>query len=178
MIYISTELSHHGVKGMKWGVRKEKYSKKKEAKRSYMDMDKDLRKLESEEYGKYREHIKKTADLHSKITKSAKASYKSGEIDKETYKKIKRASRNEMYASDRNAEYKMAIGQYQLQKARKANHLLYIEDVYGKEHKKYEKGKKALESATEYWSTGNSTYAVSQGSDGRYKVTRTDIYVY
>lgn len=62
MIYYTNELSHHGVKGMKWGVRKQEYAQKRQARKE----EKHINKVT-----KYRNRLSRRAQFWSNWDKSA-----------------------------------------------------------------------------------------------------------
>ena len=131
-------LMHHGVKGMKWGVRhdperKDKYKAERKA-------------IKSEHKKVWKEYNQTSSETH-KIMKAGrqanKRAYKEGKIDKEEYKRYKKSNRRMEYQTAESLEYKMAIAQYKLKKAERANKATYLKDIYGSESRKYKRGMKA-----------------------------------
>lgn len=162
-------LMHHGVKGMKWGVRHD--PERTERKAKYKEQRK---KIHAEHKKVYSDYLKTSQKMHRTLKiqrKGAKQAYKAGRIDKEFYKKYKKANRNLEYRSQESLEYNMAIAQYKLRKAERVNKALYLKDVYGAESKKYKKGQKLANRNWEQW----QNYTVSKTQNG-YRVTRTDVY--
>lgn len=226
MIYISNELSHHGVKGMKWGVRKEKYSKeqisqrrkelvaqapssngkrrstssaptkgywknasdaqirrlmeseakekRKDLKKDYKQFDKELRERQNRQYKSYIDSEKDAWKKTKTAIKEDKKRVKSGEITKSEHKENVKAYRRARNNFTNSQEFQMAVAQYYVQKVRRANKVTYLEAVKGKNSKAYQRGLKAFNNKTDYW--GN--YTITRHGDGRYSVTRTDVYAY
>lgn len=227
MIYISNELSHHGVKGMKWGIRKKKYSKeqisqrrkelvaqapksngklggsvsktptkgywknasdaqirrlmeseakekRKDLKKDYKRFDKELRERQNRQYKSYIDSEKDAWKKTKTAIKEDKQRVKSGEITKSEHKENIKAYRRARNDFTNSQEIQMAVAQYYVQKVRRANKVTYLEAVKGKNSKAYQRGLKAFNNKTDYW--GN--YTITRHGDGRYSVTRTDVYVY
>ena len=124
----------------------------------------------------YMDYGRTTADMR-KIMKAGrvanKRAYKEGKIDKQEYKRYKRSNRRMEYQSAEALEYKMAIAQYKIKKAERANKATYLKDVYGSESRKYKRGMRAYNKNTENW----ANYTITK-TPGGYHVTRTDVYVY
>lgn len=197
------ELNHYGVKGMRWGVRKDKPPRgrhaykvdgrtptrkeyrqikkeeredRKTAKKEYKDEIKRINKQSSEIFKTYRDAQNKNIEQFFDYKKSQKASLKNKEIDKATYKKNVRDARSTRFSGNKSAEVNMAIGQYKIQKSRHVNKMVYALDIG--DMKAYEKGKEAYYRSSESFAYGNSMYRVKRKQDGSYSISRTDVYVY
>ena len=160
-------LIHHGVKGMKWGVRHDP-----ERKAQY----KAERKAIKAERGKvWKDYNQTSAEMHRIMRagrQANKRAYKEGKIDKQEYKRYKKSNRRMEYQTAESLEYKMAIAQYKLKKAERANKATYLKDIYGSESRKYKRGMKAYNKNTENW----ANYTITK-TPGGYQVIRTDVYM-
>lgn len=160
-------LIHYGVKGMKWGVRHDP-----ERKARY----KAERKAIKAESGKVLRQYNQTASEMHRIMRAGrqanKRAYKEGKIDKQEYKRYKKSNRRMEYQTAESLEYKMAIAQYKLRKAERANKATYLKDIYGSESRKYKRGMKAYNKNTENW----ANYTITK-TPGGYQVIRTDVYM-
>lgn len=169
---------HHGIKGMKWGVRRtpEQLGRKeaKALKKSYKENDKKLKDQQSRQYRSWVNATKDSAVQTRDYIMSEKRKYKSGEITKDEYKQNKSIAIAAKRNFDNQQEYNMAIAQYHVQRARSMNMQIYIGAVKGKNSKAYQRGEKHLRKNMESW--GN--YTVSAKPDGTYHVTRYDYYYY
>ncbi len=179
-IIYEDELYHHGVKGMKWGVRKDpdkpalSREQRKSLKESYKKNDKILKDQANRQYYSY---VNATHDSRRKTKeyiKGEKAKYKSGQITKDEYKSNKKMMVDAKRDFDNRQEYNMAIAQYQVQRTRAMNKQIYIGVVKGKDSKAYKRGEEHLKKNMESW--GN--YSIKMNHDGTYSVTRTDYYYY
>ena len=162
------ELYHYGVKGKKWGVRHDT-----EAKTRYKAEKKAIKAEHRKVYGDWNRTTRDMREIMKVSRIANKKAYKEGKIDKQEYKRYKKANRRMEYQSAQALEYQMAIAQYKLKKAERANKAIYLRDVYGSESKKYKKGIKAYNKNTEGW----ANYTITKTPNG-YHVTRTDVYVY
>lgn len=174
-------LMHHGVKGMKWGVRKQEKQERrqirKEAKAEYKKANKAIREEENRRYKAYRDRDHIIFDIDRTIRSANKNAYKSGKITKEQYKRNRaNATANRIRELERN-EYDMAIGMYAVQRIRREATKTYIGKTKGEDSKAYKRCVERGKRNVEYWTNGNSTYTISKKEDGGYKVTRTDVYV-
>ena len=170
------ELYHHGVKGMKWGVRKEEKAYAKDAKNEYKQERKSIKKASDKIFKDYVNAQKANSKAYKSYKQEQKKSLKNQGIDKNAYKSNIRKARSDKFKANKSAEYAMAIGQYHIQKRIHANNMVYALDTGNT--KAYEKGKKAFYRDTEYTAWGNSMYKITKNKNGSYSITRTDVYVY
>ena len=170
MLISQNYLMHHGVKGMKWGVRHdpERAAQRAKAKAVYKETKKDLKEQSRKNYKDFKETYKFSKNLYKKGLKVNKQAYKSGKIDKENYKDYKRKNRELRNEAYDKLSYNMAVNQYKLTKAQQANKAIYYKDIYGAKSRQYKRGMRAVKSS--YASFGD--YVVRQNSDGTYHVTR------
>lgn len=203
IIVYSDELNHYGVKGMRWGVRRDKPPRGRHAykvdgrtptrkeyrqiKRTEKEFNKQAkkeykyaRKVNLRESNKvfktYVDSTNANRKQFSDYKKNQKSLLKGKSIDKETYKQNVKKARAKKFAANNAAEARMAIGQYKIQKSRHINKMVYAQDIG--DIKAYEKGKKAYDRSSESFSYGNSMYTVKKKPNGSYSISRTDVYVY
>ena len=171
-------LMHHGVKGMKWGVRKERdrlpSSERKKLKIEYKTAKRNLSETQNRQYRSYVNAVKDSSRKVHEATKSERQKYKSGEITKAEYKARKSNYQRQKRDFDRQQEYKMAVAQYHVERIKSENRLKYVGIIKGTNSKAWKRGVERYKKGKEYW--GN--YTIQERSDGTYRVTRTDYYYY
>ena len=171
-IIYTDELYHHGVKGMKWGVRKDSdrpslsREQKRTLKDAYKKNDKFLKNYANRKYYSYVDATHDSRRKTKEYVKGEKAKYKSGQITKNEYKSNKKMMIAAKRNFDNQQEYNMAVAQYQVQRTRAMNKQIYIGAVKGKDSKAYQRGEKHLQRNMESW--GN--YSITQNPDGTYRV--------
>ena len=169
---------HHGVKGMKWRVRKQddnthlSKAERKALKSEYKSTDKELRARQNRQYKSYIDASKDARKKVKAAIKEDKAKVKSGQITKAEAKGNKKRLNSSRRQFEQSQEFQMAVAQYYVQKVRRANKVKYLDAVKGSGSKAYKRGLKAFNNKTDYW--GN--YTITRHGDGRYSVTRTDVY--
>ena len=163
----SDELYHHGVKGMKWGVRNER-------KEEYKDVRKSLRDAHKAVNRQYRLANKVTMKNYKNAHKENRNLYKSGKIDKSKYRANTRQLREQRSAYQNKSEFTMAVGHYRIKKMERANKALYIKDVKGTNSRAYKSAKRKVNRAVENY----GSYRVQRTPNGSYRVTKTEVYMY
>ena len=116
-------LMHHGVKGMKWGIRHD--PEKAKAKQLYKETKRDLRQKSDDLYYDYKKTVKQNRSKYSNIKDRLRA--------------------------NSSAQNMMLIGQYQIGKAQQANKAILYKDLYGENSYRYKRGMKAVKSSTVYY---------------------------
>ncbi len=162
---MNNELYHHGVKGMKWGVRHD--PQRSTAKKAYKAVRTDLNQQSKKIYKDYSNTAKFSNSLYKKGLRVNKQAYKSGKISREDYKDYKRRNQELRVEARQQLEQKMLIGQYKIKKAQNANKALYYKDVYGSDSKKFKRGMNAVTRSTESY----GYYTIRRNSDGSYHIT-------
>ena len=163
-------LMHHGVKGMKWGVRHD--PERQKAKQLYKETKKDLSNESKRIYNEYKETNKFQKNLYKKGLKLNKQLYKSGKIDKENYSEYKKLNKRQTRQASKDLYNALLIGQYKVGKAQEANKALLYKDLYGENSARYKRGKRVVEHGAVYW----QNYEIRKRKDGSYSVGA--IYVY
>lgn len=179
-------IEHHGIKGMKWGVRRYRNEdgsltsagRKREAKRQYKSNKEALR---AETKRLYQVHSKESNPFGGTIQREYKRSkaelkekYKAGQISRSQFK----AGKKQLNANRRSAfdssEKKCVIGQFYVRKLERENDAAYLSEIKGRDSKAFRKAYAKAQSATE--SIGN--YRVTALPDGTFHITRYDVYYY
>lgn len=123
------ELYHHGVKGMRWGVRRyqnadgTQIDSKKEAKREYKSSMKRIRQAHREldktrnAYGNTFRKDSVVSQNYIKSLSQAKSDLKNKKITKSEFKSMEKELRKQKYYESEKAEYAAVIGHYYLRKA-------------------------------------------------------------
>lgn len=174
----SNVLMHYGVKGMKWGVRHdpERRAARKQSKETYKAIRKEMNEEENRRFKAYQKNNHDIFEIYKMGKVANKQAYKKGQISKENYQSYKKANAAWRTRELRRSEYNMAVGMYEVEHIKRANKLVYIEDIKGKESKAYKRGYEALKKNKEYYGVGSSTYTIHKDSKGQYHVSRTDVY--
>lgn len=171
-------LSHHGILGQKWGVRR------------YQNEDGSLtaagrRRMLRQEYGDRKKTIN---DLHKLIDqahtsldkenrerfkgekKTIKEQYKSGKITKKQMSSRIKEQRARADQRRNQNENNMVISHYKAVKQLRKYKAEYMRDVYGENSKRFKKAIRAASAAVEYY--GN--YSISVLPNGDYHIIRYD----
>ena len=166
-------LIHHGVKGMKWGVRKEQ---KAQAKLAYKTNRDQIHNQASKLYNEYAKQSRSNNLQYKSAKKDAKETYKSKAISKQEYKAKKKELLETLSKSNAQNEVNFALGMYVVQKMHRQNSVIYNESIDGAESKKYIKAVQRLYNPTEYFGVGNTTYGVTRTDANNFNISRTRYY--
>ena len=135
---------HHGVKGMKWGVRKQEKKLYRERRR---ELSEQQRKIDKQAALDRNENKKRYKDY----LQSTKQAYKSKKIDRHQYKASKKNISNTYRVAQGQLEVNRLVTQYGYEKAHKANKLVYIKNIKTENSRAYRKGQRSLNRSIEYY---------------------------
>lgn len=117
MMRMNNELYHYGVKGMRWGHRKDReqyFSNKREYKKAHKSIK-----------TKYKKDLRSIKGLYKESKKTNRELYKTGKIDKNKYLISKDNLKETRKNLNDRAEYNMAVGHYKVRKLERKNEVYY-----------------------------------------------------
>lgn len=178
-------LEHHGVKGMKWGIRRYQNpdgtltaaGRKKAAKAEFKATKKGINEESRDLYDSYLKMVRSGGSINQerkRAIRELKAQRKAGSITRKEYKQGVTTAKEKARASEKQAEVSMAVGQYFLQKAHHLNRATYAEAVKGKNSAAYKRAQALVQRDVEYY----GDYTVRRLPDGSFTVQKIQVYAY
>lgn len=178
-------IEHHGIKGMKWGVRRYRNEdgsltsagRKRETKRQYKSNKEALRAESKRLWQVYRNETKLGGTIQRDYKRSRaelKEKYKTGQISRSQFKAGKKQLKDDRRSAFDSSEKKCVIGQFFVRKLERENDAVYLSEIKGRNSKAFRKAYAKAQSATE----GIGNYRVTALPDGTFHITRYDVYYY